>query len=105
MPSRIPMEAGDKCQWYLLNDEEEYAIQYIGPKPDLHLPVDMDGILCVYGPNLLDESLIKCLDELQGRLAGRTAHGDGEAQNQYYWYSFCSTSLILKFYVRNGFWC
>jgi hypothetical protein len=37
------MEAGDACHWYLLTDGDEYAIQYTGPKPDLHMPVDMDG--------------------------------------------------------------
>jgi hypothetical protein len=45
-----------------------------------------------------DDSIIKCMDDLQGKLAGRGSHGDGEPRDQSYWYLFHIVLHLLMYF-------
>jgi hypothetical protein len=45
VPSKLAMENGENCMWYLLKLGDEYAVQYNGPDPDKHFPQATGNVL------------------------------------------------------------
>ena len=38
------MQPGEDCMWFLLKiPDDEYAVQYVGPHPDIVFPTDICG--------------------------------------------------------------
>jgi hypothetical protein len=43
MLAKIPMEAGDACEWFLLRAYDNFGLQYVGSSPEAKLPKELDG--------------------------------------------------------------
>jgi hypothetical protein len=60
------MECGTNNNWYLLKDDDTFAIQYTGPDPEKHFAVDMKGI--EYNrrtiSNVVDDELLETIESL-----------------------------------------
>ena len=63
------MEAGPACEWFLLKDEDKFAIQYTGPDPDLFLPTDLDGKIFykIYNSFVVDTKIMEIINKLYAR--------------------------------------
>ena len=64
------MQAGSSCCWFLLKQDDIYAIQYTGQDPDIELPQELEGPFSLLKTLIKDDDLLHIMESLHENWMG-----------------------------------